>query len=190
MSWKVKIEPTEEPVSLETLKAHLRVQHDLEDALIIEYGKAARVYIEQLTDQTLVTQTILEYLEVFPSDAITLTVPNVTSIIAIKYIPVDSDNLDYVTWDATNYRKDVINRNARIVPKKGLCFPVINQQEWQNIEIEYTAGYESAEKVPSNFKLAIMLLVAEMYEIRQNRVHKLPTTVEHLLKPEMNFVFL
>lgn len=190
MPWKIKTPPTEEPVTLELLKAHLRVQHDLEDALITEYGKAARIYVEQLTDQSLVSQTILEYFDVFPAGEMTLTIPNVTAIAAVRYKPEVAENLEYTEWETANYQKDLNSQKARIKPIETACFPAVNQNAFLPIEIEYTAGYESAEKVPSNFKLAIKLLVAEMYEIRQNRIYKLPTTVEHLLKPEMNFTFL
>jgi len=192
MIWKVTTEPTEEPVSLAELKLHIRgIDDTIEDALITSLGVTARKYIEDLTDQFLVTQTVKIYCDRFPflSETLVLPVFPIQSITAIKYIASDTIDLTYSTWATTKWNKDLVSREARILPRHGESYPT-TQNELNAVEIELVVGYGLAEDVPDHFKDAIELIVAELYEHRQNRVQQLPTTVMDLLKREMNFRFV
>src|SRR5262245_5800563 len=58
--------PTVEPVSLSSAKSHLRVDFSDDDALIWDKLRAARDYVERLTNLCLCQQTWKLYLDYFP----------------------------------------------------------------------------------------------------------------------------
>jgi len=192
MVWKIKDGQTIiEPVSLDELKTHLRVDNELEDLLIPSLGVTARQYIEKLTDQILIEQSVLVYFDKFPllTDCLELPIYPIKSITHIKYLAEAETVLtNLTTWEVEKYRADLISRKARIAPISTESFPTA-LSEINAVEIELVAGFGDATKVPDIFKTAIKLIVGEMYEHRQNRVHKLPTTVMNLLKREMDFTF-
>ena len=192
MVWKIKDGQTiVEPVTLDELKIHLRVDNELENDLIASLGVTARQYIEKLTDQILIEQSVLVYFDKFPllTDCLELPVYPIKSITHIKYNGEVENALENpLTWESSKYRADLISRKARIAPISTESFPTA-KFELNAVEIELIAGFGDATKVPDIFKTAIKLIVGEMYEHRQNRVHKLPTTVMNLLKREMDFSF-
>ena len=88
--------PTIEPVSLEELRIHLRLDYDIEedeslDALV----ESCRGYVEDFTRRALLTQTWDYYLDEFPSgNYIKLPFGNLQSVTRITYKESD--------WDGTN----------------------------------------------------------------------------------------
>ena len=186
MAWKVKTPPTGEPVTIEELKEHLKVSHTDEDTLITSLGKAAREYIEKLTDKVLLTTVVQEYFNEFPLDNICLTVQPVISIDSVSYIAAETEDLTTTTLEATKYRKDTVSDPARIAPRSGESWPN-TRKELNAVIVEYKAGFGVASDVPDRFKTAIKLLTAELYENRENRVRNLPTTVLALLKFDIDF---
>ncbi len=57
----------EEPVSLEEAKAHLRIDHDDEDARISALISAARTYVEKQTNLALATKSYRVTVDSFPT---------------------------------------------------------------------------------------------------------------------------
>ena len=58
--------PAVEPVTLADMKAHLRVTHDSEDAMIASLIKAAREELEQAAGLALISQGWRLYLDCWP----------------------------------------------------------------------------------------------------------------------------
>src|SRR5206468_1642769 len=57
-SLRTLVPPSVEPVSIELVRKHCRVDHDYDDDLLMGYVAAARVLVEQWLNRTLITQTV------------------------------------------------------------------------------------------------------------------------------------
>lgn len=169
MGYVVSVAPSSEPLLLAEAKAHLRVDHSDEDDLITALIVAARIAIENYLDQKLITQTIIEYFDAFPTTVIPLTFWPVASITSIQYL--DSDGTEQ-TWGSANYTTDIYGQfgegPARITPAYSVSYPstrdVVN-----SVYVTYVAGYGAAAAVPALIKSAMYLLITDLYDGRGER---------------------
>jgi len=182
MSWKVTTQPTVEPITTAEAKTHLKVDGSDEDELIDGYIAAARQWVENYTSQKLVTQTVQQVFESFPTDCLELRVKPIQSVSSVGYVDTAGDSQ---TWSSAEYVTDLISNPARIAPGIEKEYPSTGDQI-NAITVTYVVGYGLAASVPERFKNAIKLLVGEMYENRQNSVKKLPTAVECLLMNDID----
>ena len=89
MSYKVTIQPTEEPLTLTEAKAHLKVEVTADDTLITALIQAAREEAEQYLNLKLITQTVTEKLDCFP----TYDDDNIILLSAAPVVSVTSVNI-------------------------------------------------------------------------------------------------
>lgn len=90
------------------------------------------------------------------------------------------------TWSATEYQLDATGFVGRLSPAYGYSWPTDTLREMAGIKITYTAGYGAlASTVPGRIKHAIMMLVAELYENREDtdrmQSYQIPWGVKSLL---------
>ena len=186
MSLYLKTEPTEEPITLSAAKGHLNVTIDMDDALIRSLITAARQQVESFLCRSLVTQTWELRLDCFPSsgNAVELPLPPVASVTSVSY--VDSDGATQ-TWAAEEYQVDSKSAPGRLIPAYGYSYPSTRSQ-FDAVTITFVTGYGSGADVPQVIKQAMLLLIGEMYENREETVvgtiaSKMPMTAERLLWP-------
>ena len=55
--------------------------------------------------------------------------------------------------------------------------------------VRYVCGYSSSSDVPAPIRQAMLLMIAEMYEKRQDSVKRLPTAAEYLMNPYRVWTF-
>jgi uncharacterized phiE125 gp8 family phage protein len=146
---RVSVGPTVEPVSVEELKAHSRVDHNHEDAKIASYLIAARTMLEKDTRRDFCTKTRVLYLDYLPS-WIVLDVAPVQAIVSIEYY--DALNLQQ-TLASTTYEYDIYAEPA-----------VITYDRLSAVAVTYTSGYGAPSAVPEDAKQAIRLLAAHWLE--------------------------
>lgn len=165
--------PAVEPITLAEAKAHLRVDHDDEDALIAGLIAAARVSCEQWTARAFVTQTWELVLDEFPVNEIFIPKPPLQSVDSIVYD--DPAGLVQVLA-ASEYEVDTASQPGWVVPSTAgwpAVFEGINA-----VRIRYVAGYppgtnspvDLAENVPQSLKAAILLHAAQLYQNREDVV--------------------
>jgi uncharacterized phiE125 gp8 family phage protein len=147
-----------EPVSLFDLKAHLRVEHAEEDALIQALILAARQQVENLTGRALVTATKDEAWDAFPEIIELLHTP-VSAVTWVKYV---ADDGTLTTLDAALYRTDLLNQTARISPAYNEEWPS-TRRVTNAVQVRYEVGETT---VPAGLKRAVTLLAAHWYENR------------------------
>lgn len=183
--YKVTTAPVTEPLSATDVKNYLKVEHTADDDLIDIMIQAAREYVENHTGRALMTQTIREYFDAFP----TSTNDNPKSAITLRFSPVSEvTDLDYTDAEgqsqsltiATQTTVDKISEPTRIFPAYNTSWPDTRDQA-NAVEVEYTAGYSSASDVPAPIRQAMLLIIAKMYESREDTVKKMPTHAEWLL---------
>jgi uncharacterized phiE125 gp8 family phage protein len=190
---KIVTQPTVEPVSLLQAKQHLRVTTTDEDALISALIVAARGHAEDYTGRRLVTQTWDYFLDCFPwyrdyprwQSWCSIEIPNapLQSVASVKYI--DESGAEQ-TIDPSGYLVDAKSEPGRVSPAYGVTWPTPRLQ-MNAVTIRFVCGYGLAAAVPYPITAAILLIIGELYNHREettsSSVAELPRGVESLLYP-------
>jgi uncharacterized phiE125 gp8 family phage protein len=165
MNLRVTVQPTEEPVSVNELKAHLRIDGDDENDLLAGYLTGARMQCELEARRAFVTQTLQLKLEAWPCwPFIILPRPPLQSVTSIVYV----DNAGAsTTMSASDYIVDATGEPGRVWLGYGLSWPSATLRPGPSITITYVAGYGDAVDVPQIYKQAIMLVAGHYYENRE-----------------------
>jgi uncharacterized phiE125 gp8 family phage protein len=170
------------PITMEMVRTHLRLDDiTSEDVVIQSYVQAAASYIEKMYGVALLTQTIKEYHAGFPTDdniGINLRISPVISITSVKYI---DDNGTEQTWSNTLYATGIVRQTAFVIPKHNQSWPK-SQSLPNSVVIEYQAGFgDGPAFIPQTIKQAILLMVGDMDQNREDNVVRLPRASEMLL---------
>jgi uncharacterized phiE125 gp8 family phage protein len=189
----LKTPPTEEPITIDEAKAHIRqVDNDDEDDLIAGLIVAARQYCETKTNRAFVTQTWYWKADRFPCwQPIWLPRPPLVSITSVSYIDQTGATQ---TWAATTgYQLSkpagTFASYARLMPAYGVNYPIPRYQ-LEAVTIEYVCGYGSSADVPDGIKAAMKLLIGHWFENRESVVigvtpFDVPLAADALLGPYM-----
>jgi len=169
-------------ITVADLKTQLRVTHSLEDTLIGAMRSAAISWVEEHCNIKLGSYTARGYLPGFYNSRI--PIGPVTAISEVKYqVTEDTDyDTDLSTLDAGLWFTDLISQPSRIAFRD---VPSVYEYSLNPVVISFTAGYST---IPAPVLQAIRLLVAHMYENRQEEVTGTITTrlkfgLEALLNP-------
>ena len=178
--------PIIEPVSTAEVRAHMRVTHTDEDALIASLITAARVTVENITRRSLIEQKWKLVLDTFPKER-SFKIPHspTTAVEYIDYLDVDGQQQ---TLDASIYWVDVASSPARICLADGASYPETQAGRPNCVEVGFYAGYGATrESVPAPIRHAIKLLVAHLYEnpdiVNAGQLSEIPMSCEYLLAP-------
>lgn len=183
------VEPAVEPIAWDEARAHLRLDSEDEKTLVEALIVAARASIEEYLQKQLITATWTLTLDAFPDSpmcAIELPRPPIISVTSLTYY--DEAGVQQ-TLAASSYQVDLMSRPGRIVAGVGLDWPTIQTDRINAITVTYTAGYgAAATSVPRAIRQAILLLVGEWFENRENIivgtiVSELPQAAKALAAP-------
>lgn len=146
----IRIAPPEEmPVSLDRLKAHLRVDHFDEDDLIASYMQAAVDHLDGwqgLLGRCMVTQTWRLDAPDGVSGSVVLPFPDVVAVAA-----TDADGAA-----------------VAVALREGAGGTVV-MLDRAAVKIDMTAGFGAAADVPEALKVAILILAGDLYEGRTSQ---------------------
>jgi uncharacterized phiE125 gp8 family phage protein len=187
------VDPQFEPLTLEEAKAHLRVDVDVEDELIMALIVAARGAAEDYTLRALVTQTwrlTIDYCWPYVEEGgscfprIVLPRPPVASVSSISYVDLNGDTLPLAADQYMVYKRDT--GETAIEPAYDVIWPDVRDVP-AAITVEFVAGVASAA-VPQPIKQAMLLLIGHLYEHREavnvgNIVNVMPLATQWLLDP-------
>ncbi len=155
------------------IKGHLRLDTEDERARIEGLlVPAAQEWIESLTNRELLTTTWTGYRDTFPADGspIVLPRPPLQSVTSVKYL--DTAGV-LQTWAATNYSVDAPAgpkaAPGRIIPGPSVSYPTTYGQP-NDVQIEFIAGYGASAAVPASLKAALLLLVGDQFEQREESI--------------------
>ncbi len=178
MAWKVTTAPATEVWTLSEVKNYLKVDTSADDTLITTLLQSAREVAERYLNQALITQTITEKLDRLSNPTIYLSVSPVIAVSSFQY--ADSQNTTQ-TYNASNYIVDTFEKPARLSLAYGKTWPTL-YGNINDVTITYTAGYgATAASVPMQIRQAILMMIADSYDNREDYVKKLPTASEYLL---------
>jgi len=179
------VAPAIEPLSLDEVKLHLRLDTGIaEDALLSSLISAARQYCEGFQRRAYITQTWELWLDKFPDiDNIYLPWPPLQSVSSIKYY--DTANLEYTLLDS-NYYVDTQSQPGRLSLNYGKSWPSTALRPTNGLCITFICGYgDAVEDVPVKALYAMKLLIGHYYENReavsQSQLYPAPLSVDALL---------
>ncbi|WFU88983.1 head-tail connector protein [Rhizobium sp. CC1099] len=150
---------TSEPVTAADAKRRLRVDFSDDDADIDLMIASARDHAEKYCNVRFASQTVEMKCDGW-CDMVRLPVAPVQAVTSIKYI--DTDGVEQ-TLATTVYETRADGLEASIVTKYGQQWPPI--RPGSRIAVTADAGYEAA---PAAVKHAILLFIADAYEVREN----------------------
>lgn len=170
--------PTVDPVTVDEVKLHLKIDHDAEDLLLAGYISAARVVCEKQLQRTLITTTWRTMLPGFPfgcpawsrrgnpalpANAIFLENGPVQSVANVSYL--DPDGI-LCMLPAQAYQLQVWSGLDVLVPEHGTAWPA-TQSGLQSVTVDYVAGFgDAAANIPAPIRSWILLAVGDLYAQR------------------------
>lgn len=175
--------PAIEPLTLAEAKAHLRVGHAGEDALIGTLIVAARWQVEAATGLRLIEQGWSVLADNWPG-AGTFELP-VAPLIAVGELNVYGEDDIAAAIDPAHYVVDRYSRPPRLVLRPDRVW-VRPGRIANGIEITLTAGFGSAAgDVPVPLREAMLKLVAHWFAFRgdEQENRSVPASVSALLAP-------
>ena len=153
---RVTTQPTFEPVTVEQVKANAYIVSDTsyDDLISSQFIPAARRYVEQITERSLVTQTRKQYHDCL-SPEITVRYGPLQSVTSVTY--KDSAG-DTQTLTSSLYTVDTASIPGRIVEAYNRSYPS-SITDTNSVVITAICGYGSTiASVPIIYRRAIILL--------------------------------
>ena len=183
MTYALITPPAAEPLTLAEAKAHLRLDGNEEDGLILSLITTAREFLERETGLCLIRQRWRLYLDCWPGDGVIRILKS--PVQAIQNVAVyDADGEPQAVLLA-DHLLDGDGRPARLwlrdPPKPGRAV--------NGIEIDFAAGFgEAATDIPDTLKRAMLSHVAHMFALRgaispEQQPGGLPVGYERLIAP-------
>jgi uncharacterized phiE125 gp8 family phage protein len=165
--------PTEAVLSLAEIKAHVRVEHSDDDALLVLYLNAAVALIDPAAGgwlgRALRPQTWEYRLDGFPCWSIELPYPPLINVISVKYD--DVNGVEQTLIESTHFR--VLGKGAplarqSIEPLWGGAWPVARCQA-ESVRIRYQCGYPLApsDAIPAVIRQWLLLKIGAFYANRE-----------------------
>lgn len=172
MAWEVTTQPTAEPLDIDEVKTFLNLTSNDHDAMLGMFIKMAREWVQHTTGQALLSQTIKQYLDKWPTECGSplrrlewpLQLWPVSSVTSIQYIDTNGATQ---TWATTNYTADTKSIPARIVVTDSVTYPDLDEVP-NAVIMTYVAGYSTTANVPATIKAAMLQKIAFLYENRED----------------------
>mgnify|MGYP004527398229 CR=1 FL=1 len=177
------VEPAAEPVTVADVKAHLRLDHASEDALIADLIRAAREEVEQATGCAMIEQSWRLTIDRWPAtDRVLIHKHPVREVLSVTIYGRDGGA---AIIDPATMLLDGRSRPARLhfdqAPQPGRAM--------NGIEVDFTAGFGSAgTDVPDMLKRAVTMLASHWFEFRavlsaKDQPASYPKGYERLIAP-------
>jgi uncharacterized phiE125 gp8 family phage protein len=181
VAYSLKTAAVLEPVTTADAKLHIRHSDDTtEDVLIDRCVTAARMWVEDYTGRSLLTQTWQLSASGFPYGYLWLPraapLAATTPITFVKYY--DSDNA-LQTLATSVYTTVAFSEPGALVLQVDQSWPSVALRP-DAVQVEYITGVASASLVPKPLTQAILLLAGHLYENRE-------ATVTGVVNKEIDF---
>lgn len=156
----ITTQPTEEPISLQELKDHLRIESSEWDGELTWLIQEGRRYVEMHTGRALITQTWQLLIDDM-FDPIALPYAPLQSITSIQY--QDLNNATQ-TLSTDNYTVDANAIPGKIVQSYGGTYPSV-YPDINSVTITFVAGFgDDKTDVPEEYKRAIKMYCQWVYD--------------------------
>jgi len=129
--------PAAEPVHLDEMKLHLRIDGDSENSLLAALINAARQHAENVMARAIIAQTRKLFLDFFPGSEIALPGPPLIAVSSIQYIDL-ADSLQ--TLADSVYDVDTDSEPGRVLLAYSQSWPATKATP-KAVTITYVCGY-------------------------------------------------
>lgn len=164
------------PVTLETVKAYLRLDVDLEDSLLQGMIASATDIVERYLGLSL-----LEKVWIWTEK------PDISGVIEVNLPMGPLIHIESVLKLTSSGERIPLRRYR--VDQSCLLKPVFVCQSYVPVEVTYRCGFGATPKdIPSPISQAILILVSNFYENRQGDC-QIPKVVRDLLQPYRTTMF-
>ena len=164
-SFVLKTPPAIEPIGIDEVKAHSRIDLNEDDLLIQRQILAVRQMIERIYDIAIITQTWTMYLDWLPADCIEIFKRPLQSVTSVKYIDPDGATQ---TIPNNLYMVDLNSRPPRIVKLQNASWPYVEPRP-AAVAVEFVAGYgDKRQDVAPNLINYLLIKTADFYENRES----------------------
>jgi uncharacterized phiE125 gp8 family phage protein len=159
--------PAVEPVTLAEAKAHCRVDTSDDDTYIGTLITAARQWVEEYLDRSLIHTQWTVRMDSFPYE-IELPRPPIatagtTTAVSLTYTLGDDST---ATLSTSSYRVDRDSTPGVVRQLRSGTWPA-NLDDYNAVQVTYWAGYgATGASVPAAIRHAILMLVSHWYETR------------------------
>ncbi len=168
------------PITLDELMMHCRIDDDT----LYEYDylnniiNSATEQAESITNRALLTQTWDCYLDSFPAgDSFKLPFGNLQSVTHIKY--TNSAGTQTTMTVTTDYLVELNgDQCGKIVLPYGETWPSFTPYPSNPIVVRFVCGWTTAALVPFPIKAGILLIAADLYSVREQKL-TMPNIVEN-----------
>ncbi|QQP93560.1 phage head-tail connector protein (plasmid) [Skermanella sp. TT6] len=184
MSYRIITPAAGLPVSLEDLKAHLRIDHEDEDALLFGYLAAATGHVETILNRPLLATVMETVLPGFPCGPIDLHGRTI-AVESITYL--DGAEVEQ-TVNPSIYRLSTASEPGRVYLRTNAVWPATACAP-DAVRIRYLSGFGTdPSDIPEAIRHALLLLVALWHSERLPvsvgaAVNKIPFGIECLIAP-------
>ena len=176
---------TDELISVEAVKIDRGLPLDFEDHDVLIEGliRTARNFVEtKLRGRVTLLQTWLQT-ELEFRDCMRLGALPAVEVLSVKYIDTDGEQQ---TLPTTEYALDNNGDLHYLRKAYGKTWPAVREQ-YNSVEITYTAGHSPYEIELERIKTAMMLIIGHLYETREAtapvRLEEVAFGVDALLDP-------
>ena len=161
--------PAVEPLTVAEAKLHLRVDISDDDAYIGTLITAAREWVENYLDRTLITTQLILRAAEFPTEELELARPpmvasGTATAVVITYTLADTTT---ATLSTALYRVDRTSTPGNVAPIINGTWPSDVIEDANAVAVTYWAGYgPTSASVPATIRHAMLMLIGHWYERR------------------------
>ena len=161
--------PAVEPLTVAEAKLHLRVDISDDDAYIGTLITAAREWVENYLDRTLITTQLILRAAEFPTEELELARPpmataGTATAVVITYTLADTTT---ATLSTALYRVDRTSTPGNVAPIINGTWPSDVIEDANAVAVTYWAGYgPTSASVPATIRHAMLMLIGHWYEQR------------------------
>ena len=161
--------PAVEPLTVAEAKLHLRVDISDDDAYIGTLITAAREWVENYLDRTLITTQLILRAAEFPTEELELARPpmvasGTATAVVITYTLADTTT---ATLSTALYRVDRTSTPGNVAPIINGTWPSDVIEDANAVAVTYYAGYgPTSASVPATIRHACLMLVGHWYDRR------------------------
>ena len=161
--------PAVEPLTVAEAKLHLRVDTTEDDTYIGTLITAAREWVENYLDRTLITTQLILRAAEFPTEELELPRPpmvasGTATAVVITYTLADTTT---ATLSTALYRVDRTTTPGNVAPIINGTWPSDVIEDANAVAVTYWAGYgPTSASVPATIRHACLMLIGHWYERR------------------------